>query len=88
MAATITHYENLANAIVIQAIQDYKAALRVLEKNPNNIWTNRDVKEIEHFFRSKWYRMLTSVDAGWLMERINETIDDNRRINEIKMGRK
>lgn len=81
MKPTITHYENLANAIVVQAIQDYKAAKRVLAKNPNNYTAKRDVKEIERFFRSKWYRLLTSVDADWLMEQMDEVVDNNRRIN-------
>lgn len=81
MVATITHYENLANAIVVQAIQDYKAAKKVLRKNPNHILAKRDVADVERFFRSKWYRLLTNVDASYLMERIDETLDSNRKIN-------
>lgn len=81
MAATITHYENLANAIVVQAIQDYKSAKKVLRKNPNHIMAKRTVSDVERFFRSDWYRVLTGVDASWLMERIENTLDSNRKIN-------
>ena len=81
MAATITHYENLANAIVVQAIQDYKAAKKALRKNPNNIMAKREIADVERFFRSKWYRVLTGVDASWLMGRIDQTLDSNRKIN-------
>lgn len=81
MAATITHYENLANAIVVQAIQDYKAAKRVYNKNPNNHTAKRELVQLERFFHSNWYRMLTNIDAGWLIDRMDEVIDSNRRIN-------
>ncbi len=34
-------YQNLANAIVLQAVRDYRSALRRLRKNPQN----REAKE-------------------------------------------
>ena len=30
------NYLELANAIILQAVKDYRVALKVLKKNPNN----------------------------------------------------
>lgn len=42
-------YENLANAIIIQAANDYVAALRKIRKNPNNKAALHDAMSIENF---------------------------------------
>ena len=56
-------FEELANAIVIQAAKDYRAALKKLKKYP------RDA-DCESFFRSSWYSTLTSVDGELLMRKL------------------
>lgn len=110
-------YENLANAIVIQAADDYRNALRYLKEHLRTreleetaafrekqwrrlkaerkakglpggkrkysreellLWKiegcERDVDEIERFFRSDWYCTLTSVDGEMLIRRLREEI--------------
>ena len=62
-------YEKLANAIVLQSVSDYRAALRLAKKNPS---AEQDVKNLERFFRSEWYSVLTGVDPEYLMERLRE----------------
>ena len=62
-------YEKLANAIVVQAANDYRAALRLAKKNPS---AEQDVKKLERFFRSQWYSVLTGVDPEYLMEKLRE----------------
>lgn len=52
-------YEDLANAIILQAIRDYRSALRVLHKYPNDRAAQYQVKDIERFFRSEWFSVLT-----------------------------
>ena len=34
--SSITVYENLANAIILQAVRDYRTALKCLKMNPQN----------------------------------------------------
>ena len=34
--SNITNYENLANAIILQAVKDYRMALKCLKRNPKN----------------------------------------------------
>ena len=51
-------YEKLANAIIIQAAKDYRAALRRLRRKPGNKDAQNEKESIERFFRSDWFRAL------------------------------
>ena len=65
-------YQDLANGIVLQAVKDYRKALKNLKRNPQN-HAARDTKdEVERFFHSAWYRALTSVDADWLLRELQK----------------
>lgn len=66
------NYENLSNAIILQAVRDYRTALKCLKLNPNNRKALSDKEEIERFFRSKWYSTLTSVDGEMLIRSLSE----------------
>lgn len=63
----ITNYENLANAIILQAVRDYRMALKSLRANPRNRSAQADKEENESFFRSQWFTVLTSVDGEMLI---------------------
>ena len=68
------NYENLANAIILQAVGDYRTALKCLKLNLNNKKALSDKEEIERFFRSKWYSALTSVDGEMLIRSLSEEV--------------
>lgn len=57
----MTPYENLANAIVMQAVKDYRKSIR-----------EEELKSIERFFRSSWFSVLTSVDPEFLIKNLRE----------------
>ena len=69
-------YTDLANAIIIQAVKDYRNALKTLKRYPRYEPAKKVVAEVEEFFRSEWYRTLTSVDADMLMRKIRREIND------------
>ena len=69
-------YADLANAIIIQAVKDYRNALKTLKRYPRYEPAKKVVAEVEEFFRSEWYRTLTSVDADMLMTKIRREIND------------
>jgi len=69
-------YTDLANAIIIQAVKDYRNALKTLKRYPRYEPAKAVVAEVEEFFRSDWYRTLTSVDAEMLMRKIRREIND------------
>lgn len=71
----ITNYENLANAIILQAVKDYRVALKCLKVNPRNKTALADKEEIERFFRSEWFSVLTSVDGEMLIRSLQMEVD-------------
>ena len=71
----ITNYENFANAIILQAVKDYRMALKCLKANPKNRTALADKDEIERFFRSQWFTVLTSVDGEMLIRSLTMEVD-------------
>ena len=67
-------YENLANAVILQAVRDYRTALKALRMNPRNKSAQTDKESIERFFRSQWYQALTTVDGEMLIRKLNEEV--------------
>ena len=65
--SNITIYEDLANAIILQAVKDYRMALKSLKANSRNRTAQADKAEIERFFRSQWYSALTDVNGEMLI---------------------
>ena len=70
MELSNTPYEDLANAIVIQAAKDYRASLKRIRKAADDCSAKAIVLQIEKFFRSKWLLSLTEVSGEMLIERI------------------
>lgn len=69
-------YENLANSIVLLAVKDYRTALRKLKKRPRNKSAQILKVEVEKFFRSAWYRELTSVDGELLISKLQSEVEE------------
>ena len=67
-------YDKLADAIVLQAVKDYRVLLRKWKKNINNREIKRELSRIEKFFRSEWYLLLTNVDPEFLIEKLRKEI--------------
>jgi len=57
-------YENLANAIVIQAVSDYRMAKKSRNK--------RVQAKVLRFFHSQWFGVLTEIDPEYLIRRLDE----------------
>ena len=69
-------YEALANAIILQAVKDYRSSLRKLEKNSRNKDAASTATSIERFLRSRWYSILTDLDGEMLIRRIRDEFPD------------
>ena len=81
-----TPYENLANAIIIQAAKDYKSVVRQLKKTPvpEPVTLKSEKKEYEQlltkkseilrFFNSAWYMTLTNVDPQIIIRNIEKEV--------------
>lgn len=67
-------YENLANAVIAQAAEDYREALKKIKAHPKNKDAIDEALRIESFFRSGWYQTLTFVDGECLIRRLQAEI--------------
>ena len=67
-------YQNLANAIVAQEAEDYLSALKRLKKNPRNRTAMDEAMQMEKFFHSGWYEILTDVDPDYLIRKLREKV--------------
>ena len=57
-------YEDLANAIILQAVKDYRLT--------------DDEREIERFFRSGWFGVLSKVDPEFLIKELRKEKRNDR----------
>lgn len=65
-------YEALANAIIIQAANDYRAAAKRLKKKPDDELAWAMKRECARFFNSEWCQMLTNADPKKILERLKK----------------
>lgn len=65
-------FENLANAIVLQAVKDWREAKRKLKRKPRNENAKLVVEDCEAFFLSEWFSTLTAVDGRMLLTKLQE----------------
>ena len=67
-----TYYRELANAIIVQAVDDYKRCQKKLRKKPENQEALMELRQIEKFFYSEWYKFLTDIEPERLIRRLEE----------------
>lgn len=67
-------YERLANGIILQAVKDYRDALRDLRINPSYSDAQRTVLDVERFFRSGWFSALTAIDPEVLIKKLQSEV--------------
>lgn len=67
-------YENLANAIILKAVADYRRAMKLLEQRKNYKPALKMKKDVEGFFRSEWFSVLTQINGETLLKRLSEEV--------------
>lgn len=67
-------YTVLANQIVLQAVKDYRTALRQLARTPRYKDSIQVKEECESFFLSEWFCYLTRVDGPTLMHQLRKEV--------------
>lgn len=98
MKNTNENYVELMNAIVQQAADDYVSAKKNLYKINNGLHTYTDVdekneridilesrvKEVTRFFKSNWYKALCKIDGKWLMQKLDEKVEEWKTSEEFE----
>ena len=64
--------EELANAIIIKAVEDYRKAMKDLWLCPRSVNARHTIVECERFFKSPYFNMLTAIDGNWLIKKLKE----------------
>lgn len=72
MKNNMNPYDELANAIVLQAVKDYRDANKKLARGRKNHEAERMRNECLRFFRSRWFSVLTEIDPEFLIRRLDE----------------
>lgn len=72
----IEMYKELANAIVLQAVKDWRSAVRTLKKRPWYDQAKRTRNECERFFRSIWFVELTGLDGRVILKKLKQEEKD------------
>ena len=60
----------LAEAIILQAVEDYRHATNRLKKTPDDVRLQNRKTEIEALFLSGWFRVLTQLNGKKLLNRL------------------
>lgn len=63
-------YKNLANLIILQAVKDYRKALKQLKRNSKHKSALNTKRDCEDFFQSEWFHLLSSLDTDYLLQGI------------------
>ena len=66
------NWEDLANAIILQAAEDYRICRRRIRRWPDQKESQAIIREVEHFFRSRWFNQLTDIDGKALIRNLRE----------------
>ena len=64
-------WQELANAIVIQAVNDYRKLCRKERKEPLQQSEYEDKKRIQRFFCGWWFETLTDINGFELLKRLD-----------------
>ena len=63
-------YEALVQAIVLQAMEDYRRASRSLLRRPDRASARAMIRDVEQFFRSMWFVRITGLDGNAILEKL------------------
>jgi hypothetical protein len=80
MASDDSVYQEIANAIVEQAVGDYRKALR--GRGYHGKSAKKVILEVEQFFHSLYFEILTKVDGDYLLEKLQQEYNEERKKNE------
>ena len=76
------NWEDLANAAILQQAEDYRAKRDELRRIPKRQKSRREeiekeILEIEAFFLSDWFCLLTNADGAVILDRLRKEVPDD-----------
>ena len=75
-------WEELANAIIIQAIYDYRKALR--NTNRAHYSKYHSIDDLERFFFGEWFALLSKCDPHYIVKEIRQEMHNENKTKNCK----
>ena len=70
----LSPYEALGNAVVLQAVKDYREAVHKLSHGKKNTIAESTKKECERFFKSPYFNVFTQLDGKALLSQLEKEV--------------
>ena len=67
-------YEALGNAVVLQAVKDYREAVHKLSRGKRNTNAESTKQECERFFQSPYFNVFTQLDGKELLSQLEKEV--------------
>ena len=67
-------YEALGNAVVLQAVKDYREAVHKLSRGKKNTNAESTKQECERFFKSPYFNVFTQLDGKALLSQLEKEV--------------
>lgn len=72
----IEPYKELANAIILQAVEDYRKWTKEYSGSREDRKLRKSLAELKEFFRSEWFAILTDLDGEQLLARLKSELEE------------
>ncbi len=69
-------YRELINAVILQAVKDYRLSLRILKQQPDSRPAAAMKADVEEFLHSDWFGMMTKIDPDYLIDRLRKEAEE------------
>ena len=69
-------YKELANAIILQAVEDYRKWTKEYSGSHDDRKLRKGIVELKEFFRSEWFSLLTELDGEQLLLRLKAELEE------------
>lgn len=69
-ASSMDPYQALGNAVVLQAVKDYRDAVKKLSRGKTNHAAEQTKKECERFFQSGHFNTFTDLNGNMILSKL------------------
>ena len=70
----LSPYEALGNAVVLQAVKDYRDAVQKLSRRKKNTIAESMKQECEIFFQSPYFNVFTQLDGKVILSQLEKEV--------------
>jgi hypothetical protein len=71
-------WQSLANAIIVQACEDYRTVCEMVKLKPHFKQWREERRKLLEFFKSEYCSLLSKVDVDMLIEKINKDMEGRK----------